>query len=417
MKKRGDFMCDTLYLKRERSVFFGKNSDRSPNEAHLMLRVPAREYTEGEMLRATYISVPQVEHTYACVLLKPHWIWGAEMGWNEFGLNIGNEAVFTREKREKQAGLIGMDLLRLALERCRSAKEALELITAMIGEYGQGGNCGFHKAFYYDNAFLISDEQEAYVLETAGRSWAVKKAGEVETISNCFGLRTDYEDASAGVTGDFRKAHQNHLVTAVAGAEKRRAASRAVLSGAGEPFALMMKALKSHESEAVDIHTSSTASVCMHAGNLFGDQTTGSYCGEINRLYFVTGSSFPCLSIYKPLSPAAGVLPSDEKETLQYWLKRELLHRHLMSGNIDEADYLKQAAGLQRKFLASALAARDTSGLEAVSAACFAEEEAFVEAFLKEAGGKKINVPGQTYFCRYWRKKNEELAREYALSI
>ena len=369
------------------------------------------------MLRATYISVPQVRRTYACVLLKPHWIWGAEMGWNEFGLNIGNEAVFTREKREKQAGLIGMDLLRLALERCRSAKEALELITAMIGEYGQGGNCGFHKAFYYDNAFLIADEQEAYVLETAGRSWAVKKAGEVETISNCFGLRTDYEDASAGVTGDFRKAHQNHLVTAVAGAEKRRAASRAVLSGAGEPFALMMKALKSHESEAVDIHTSSTASVCMHAGNLFGDQTTGSYCGEINRLYFVTGSSFPCLSIYKPLSPAAEVLPSDEKEALQYWLKRELLHRHLMSGNIDEADYLKQAAGLQRKFLASALAARDTSGLEAVSAACFAEEEACVEAFLKEAGGKKINVPGQTYFCRYWRKKNEELAREYALSI
>ncbi|MFR7950941.1 MAG: carcinine hydrolase/isopenicillin-N N-acyltransferase family protein, partial [Acutalibacteraceae bacterium] len=119
-------MCDTVYLKRERRAFFGKNSDRSPNEAHLMLRVPAREYAEGEMLRATYISVPQVRHTYACVLLKPHWIWGAEMGWNEFGLNIGNEAVFTREKREKQDGLIGMDLLRLALERCRSAKEALK---------------------------------------------------------------------------------------------------------------------------------------------------------------------------------------------------------------------------------------------------------------------------------------------------
>ena len=124
MKKRGVFMCDTVYLKRERRAFFGKNSDRSPNEAHLMLRVPAREYAEGEMLRATYISVPQVRHTYACVLLKPHWIWGAEMGWNEFGLNIGNEAVFTREKREKQDGLIGMDLLRLALERCRKIGRA-----------------------------------------------------------------------------------------------------------------------------------------------------------------------------------------------------------------------------------------------------------------------------------------------------
>ena len=410
-------MCDTVYLKRERRAFFGKNSDRAPNEEHLMLRVPAREYAEGEMLRATYISVPQVRHTYACVLLKPHWIWGAEMGWNEFGLNIGNEAVFTREKREKQDGLIGMDLLRLALERCRSAKEALKLITTMIGEYGQGGNCGFHKAFYYDNAFLIADENEAYVLETAGRSWAVKKAGEVETISNCLGLRADYEAASAGVSGDFRRAHQNHLVTAVAGAEKRRAASRAVLSGEGEPFKLMMKALKSHETQAVNIHTSSTASVCMHAGNLFGDQTTGSYCCEINRLYFVTGSSFPCLSIYKPLSPAAKVLPSDEKEALRYWLKREMLHRHLMSGNIDEADYVKHAAEMQRKFLAAALDARDIDELEEVSAACFAEEAAFVAAFLKQVNGKKLSIPGQTYFCRYWRKKNEELAREFSLPV
>ena len=28
-------MCDTLYLKRDNRTFFGKNSDRSPNEAHL----------------------------------------------------------------------------------------------------------------------------------------------------------------------------------------------------------------------------------------------------------------------------------------------------------------------------------------------------------------------------------------------
>ena len=47
MKKRGVFMCDTVYLKRERRAFFGKNSDRSPNEAHLMLRVPGKGICRG----------------------------------------------------------------------------------------------------------------------------------------------------------------------------------------------------------------------------------------------------------------------------------------------------------------------------------------------------------------------------------
>ena len=49
-----------------------------------------------------------------------------------------------------------------------------------------------------------------------------------------------------------------------------------------------------------------------------------------------------------------------------------------MSGNIDEADYVKHAAEMQRKFLAAALDARDIDELEEVSAACFAEEAAFV---------------------------------------
>lgn len=336
------------------------------------------------------------------------------MGWNEYGLNIGNEALFTKGKYEKAGGLLGMDMLRLALERCKTAREALQFLISLLEAYGQGGNCAFDKNFYYDNAFLIADGKDAFVLETAGKAWAYKRAGKTETISNCFSLRENYDTASVGVSGDFRKQHQNNLFTAVAGADTRRAKSNAVLSEHGSPFTLMMKALKSHENERVDIYKSSTKSVCMHAGNLFGDQTTGSYCGEINKLYFVTGCSFPCLSVYKPLSPQALALPEEEDKALQYWLRQELLHRHLMSGNLDRAAYAKEAEKLQAEFLRRALHA-DEEELDALSQACFKAEAEFIDACLEKVRGKKLDIRGGAYFRRYWNHKTEILLREYGL--
>ena len=46
---------------------------------------------------------------------------------NQHGLCIGNEAIFTKKGIEKQPQLLGMDLLRLALERASTALEVLSL--------------------------------------------------------------------------------------------------------------------------------------------------------------------------------------------------------------------------------------------------------------------------------------------------
>lgn len=66
---------------------------------------------------------------------------------------------------------------------------------------------------------------------------------------------------------------------------------------------------------------------------------------------------------------------------------------------------VKHAAEMQRKFLAAALDARDIDELEEVSAACFAEEAAFVAAFLKQVNGKKLSIPAKHISAATWRKK------------
>lgn len=409
-------MCDTVYLRRDGASYFGKNSDRSPNEAHIMVRCPARDYPAGSVLKTTYVTIPQAAHTNACVLLKPHWIWGAEMGWNEYGVHIGNEALFTNVKREKTDGLIGMDLLRLALERTDNALAAAELIISLIAEYGQDGNCAFDKKFFYHNSFLIADAERAFVLETAGRQWVLAEAGDLCTISNCISVTTDYIRASEGVAGDFKKRFENKLFTAVAGAENRRRLTAETLARNGEPISLVCSALRRHSADDVTVNRSSTASPCMHAGNMFGDQTTGSYAAEIGKVSFVTGSSFPCLSVFKPLSVKAEVLPEDEKEALAYWVRREIVNRHIMSGAKFAVDYLYAGRQLENKYVSAALDANTQEEIEALSAKCFAEEEALVSDFLSRVKGKPLRINGGMYFRSFWKKKNKAFAECYDVS-
>jgi len=185
---RSQPMCDTVvalgHVTADGARLFGKNTDREPNEAHQLLRVPAADHPAGSTVKCTYLEIPQVEHTYEVLLAKPFWIWGAEMGANEHGVAIGNEAVFTKVPYDKEPGLIGMDFLRLALERTKTAHEAFTVITQLLEQYGQGGNCGLQHRQYYNNSFLIADPREAWVLETAGRQWAAEQVRDIRTISN-----------------------------------------------------------------------------------------------------------------------------------------------------------------------------------------------------------------------------------------
>ena len=186
-------MCDTFVALPDAtvdgSVIFGKNSDRPNGEIQDVVSYPASDYAETALLQCTYLQIPQIERTLAVVLSKPRWMWGAEMGANEKGVVIGNEAVWTTEPCS-DTGLLGMDLLRLGLERGVNATAALEVIVALLAEHGQGGNCAEHDAMNYHNSFIIADKTIAWVLETAGSYWVAEKiTSGARSISNGLSIR------------------------------------------------------------------------------------------------------------------------------------------------------------------------------------------------------------------------------------
>ncbi|MBN3300292.1 SCRN3 protein, partial [Amia calva] len=173
-------------------VIFGKNSDRPCDEVQEVVYFPAAKYSAGDKLECTYIKIDQVPQTYAVVLSRPAWLWGAEMGANEHQVCIGNEAVWGKDEVSDSEALLGMDLVRLGLERADTAEKALDVIVDLLEKYGQGGNCMEDEcSFNYHNSFLITDRTEAWVLETSGKYWAAEKITEgPRNISNQFSITT-----------------------------------------------------------------------------------------------------------------------------------------------------------------------------------------------------------------------------------
>jgi secernin len=299
-------VCDTFVALPDVTLggelIFGKNSDRPGGEVQDVVSFPAQRHAAGDMVQCTYLQIPQARKTFAVVLSQPRWMWGAEMGANEHGVVIGNEAVWTTEPYA-QTGLLGMDLLRLGLERGATAREALQLIVDLMEEYGQGGNCAEHFAFNYHNSYLIADKDEAWVLETAGRYWVA------ERITS--GTRSISNSLSIHGKGDLRHAELDRVpdvATQVANGGEFDFAQLFSEGGGGALSPLsregrVRQLCRRHEGEftvdtAKSILRDHKGNVCWH-----GDfETRGSQISALgqgkNEHWFIEGP-FPCQQKYR----------------------------------------------------------------------------------------------------------------------
>ncbi len=320
-----------MVVVRPGQVLFAKNSDRDPNESQLLDWQARRSHPAGARLRCTWIEIAQVRETHAVLLSRPFWMWGAEIGANEHGVVIGNEAVFTRQ-RYARTGLTGMDLLRLALERASSAGDAVAVITELLEQYGQGGGCGHeHREFTYHNSFLVADASCGYVLETAGRLWAIEKVdGGARSISN--GLTIE----------PFASEQGDRLKTAVSACRVRQSLTQR-RAAAATGVADLMAALADHGDDRAGPHYSivngAMAAPCMHAGGVAASsQTTASWVAELRpdgAAHWVTATAAPCTSLFKPVTVGSpvdlGPLPSDRYDPATLWWRHEALHRRVLA--------------------------------------------------------------------------------------
>lgn len=330
--------CDSLVAvgnaTADGSVLFAKNSDRPADECQPLVQIPRARHAAGSRLRCQYIDILQVGETAALIGSQPFWLWGFEHGVNEHGVVIGNHTVFSKDALSG-LGLIGMDLVRLGLERARTAQQAVETVTTLVEQYGQGGSGYCDKDWPYHNSFLIADRHTTFVVETSDRSWAVRQIHDVGSASNHLTIGADWNALSAGAIThaaangwwpehsaerfDFARAFRDTSVApAVISSGRHRRTCELLQSTRGRITpASLRAALRDHYGSQVHhpgfaIDDERFFSVCMHADPV--GTTTASMIArlpsdesEMLRCWSSLGS--PCVGVFLPYYPS-GRLPA-----------------------------------------------------------------------------------------------------------
>jgi dipeptidase len=429
-------MCDTFAATtsatHDGSIILGKNSNREANEAQALEYHPAREYPAGARTKCTYIDIPPVAATQPVLLCRPFWMWGAEMGVNAAGLAIGNEAVWTRMPLNRKGGLTGMDLVRLALERARTAEAGIDVIVGLLHDFGQGGFCGYQdRRMIYHNSFMLADPRSAWVLETAGPYWAAKQVQGIYAISNGLTLGKDFDRGhpdlsdfgNGGKPLHFTRRFSNRLYTVCSASRARRSFVQSQLASSEGHIDVhhAMTVLQAHGAASYrpDSHWLGDR-ICAHATSGLTRkiaQTTGSLVAHLKPgrvAVWVTGTAAPCTAIFKPVwfdgevLPDIGPAPAGHFNPSSLWWFHEQFHRRvLMDFETASAGFREGQKALQANLaaLADTVSERRPTDVTAEAFRLSREWTARQIERLSSQGTSAKRPPRRSY-RRYWDRQN-----------
>ena len=129
---------------------------------------PAADYPAGAMRTVNdwdtgrpLGEIPQVAHTYSVV-----------GNMNEYQLTIGETTWGGRPELEDTVGIDYGSLIYIALERCKTAREAIACMTSLVAEYGYASS---------GESFSIGDPNEIWIMDLIGKGPGKKGAVWVAT--------------------------------------------------------------------------------------------------------------------------------------------------------------------------------------------------------------------------------------------
>jgi secernin len=285
-------------------------------------------------------------------------------------------------------GLLGMDLLRLALERAATARQAIDVITDLLARYGQKANACllFHRT--YENTFILADAKECWVLETAGREWAAKRLTEPKGISNCYTIGAEYDLASPHLEEiarqkrwqapdepfDFAKAYTGRLLGQPMGVQRYRRLNKCLALQDTHDFSSLARILRDHhDGELIEPRFGETAgtfmSVCMHMRDFGEQESVASLLTRIDGTLGIIARyapAQPCLSAYIPVYMTAlpEAMQSAEKiydEGSLWWQMKALSLLVAVDEDRFAGKVREELAALEADFAEKAVEAEDAA--------------------------------------------------------
>ncbi|WP_369600753.1 hypothetical protein AAIA72_13060 [Hahella sp. SMD15-11] len=243
----------------------------------------------------THETLPRIARDGLDIIIgRPARCWGASMGANEAG--VAGSVIRADNRWHFRSSLLKEDLLRLALMQATSAKAAVGLVSLYVERFARSGRRSMEPA-----VFTFADGEAIWVMETRGRAWWAQSVGHFTALTGAPAWSGDARLHSANADEASRPA-----CLPAAMERRQRALARGLAHVINHhetgDFTLLANILRGDISEHWQHQDDA---ICRH-GSLWHRETANSFLalltpGERPQLWF-TGSSRPCISLFKPVS-------------------------------------------------------------------------------------------------------------------